>query len=67
MNSENNLLPPFVIASLYKDELVLVDDQKSIGKRTDELNTKKSGTIAPKSEDATPKNQLAFWATTKKR
>ena len=29
MNSENNLLPPFVIASLYKDELVLVDDQKS--------------------------------------
>ena len=29
MNSENNLLPPFVIASLYKDELVLIDDQKS--------------------------------------
>lgn len=25
MNSENNLLPPFVIASLYKDDLVLVD------------------------------------------
>ena len=29
MNSENSLLPPFVIASLYKDELVLIDDQKS--------------------------------------
>ena len=29
MNPENSLLPPFVIASLYKDELVLIDDQKS--------------------------------------
>jgi hypothetical protein len=29
MNSENNLLPPFVIASLYKNELVLIDNQKS--------------------------------------
>jgi hypothetical protein len=28
MNSENNLLPPFVIASLYKNELVLIDNQK---------------------------------------
>jgi hypothetical protein len=28
MNSENKLLPPFVIASLYKDDLVLVDNQK---------------------------------------
>jgi len=28
MNSENNLLPPFVIASLYKNELVLIDTQK---------------------------------------
>jgi hypothetical protein len=25
MKSENNLLPPFVIASLYKDELVIID------------------------------------------
>jgi hypothetical protein len=29
MNPENSLLPPFAIASLYKDELVLIDDQKS--------------------------------------
>ena len=29
MNPENSLLPPFVIVSLYKDELVLIDDQKS--------------------------------------
>jgi len=29
MNPENSLLPPFVIASLYKDEIVLIDDQKS--------------------------------------
>jgi len=29
MNPENSLLPSFVIASLYKDELVLIDDQKS--------------------------------------
>ena len=29
MNPENSLLPPLVIASLYKDELVLIDDQKS--------------------------------------
>ena len=29
MNPENSLLPPFVIASLYKDELVLIDYQKS--------------------------------------
>jgi len=29
MNPENSLLPPFVIASLYKDELVLIDDHKS--------------------------------------
>ena len=29
MNPENSLLPPFIIASLYKDELVLIDDQKS--------------------------------------
>ena len=28
MNSENNFLPPFVIASLYKNELVLIDHQK---------------------------------------
>ena len=28
MNSENNLLPPFVITSLYKNELVLIDNQK---------------------------------------
>ena len=28
MNSENNLLPPFVIASLYKNELVVIDTQK---------------------------------------
>lgn len=32
MNSENNLLPPFVIASLYKDNLVLVDAKKTIVK-----------------------------------
>lgn len=29
MNPENSLLPSFVIASLYKDELVLIDTQKS--------------------------------------
>jgi hypothetical protein len=67
MNSENNLLPPFVIASLYKDELVLVDDQKSIGKRTDELNTKKSGTIAPKSEDATTQKPISFLGNNQKK
>jgi len=32
MNSENNLLPPFVIASLYKDDLVLVDAEKNVVK-----------------------------------
>ena len=39
MNSENNLLPPFVIASLYKNELVLVDTKESIGKRKIEPET----------------------------
>jgi hypothetical protein len=29
MNSENNFLPPFVIASLYKNDLVLVDALES--------------------------------------
>ena len=47
MNSENNLLPPFVIASLYKDDLVLVDAKESSGKRTDAVDTKKSGSIKP--------------------
>jgi uncharacterized membrane protein len=30
MNSENNFLPPFVIASLYKDDLVLINAEKSV-------------------------------------
>jgi hypothetical protein len=30
MNSENNFLPPFVIASLYKDDLVLIDAEKKV-------------------------------------
>ena len=34
MNSENNLLPPFVIASLYKNELVLIDTQKLSNEET---------------------------------
>lgn len=32
MNSENNMLPPFVIASLYKDDLVLVETNESANK-----------------------------------
>lgn len=67
MNSENNLLPPFVIASLYKDELVLVDGQKSSSKRTDELNTKKSGTTTPKSEDATTQKPISFLGNNQKK
>lgn len=33
MNSENNFLPPFVIASLYKNDLVLVDALESAVKK----------------------------------
>ncbi|MEY4553160.1 MAG: hypothetical protein RL099_1488 [Bacteroidota bacterium] len=42
MNSENNLLPPFVIASLYKNELVVIDTQKI----SNEDNPKKKEAIA---------------------
>ena len=67
MNSENSLLPPFVIASLYKDELVLIDDQKSSSKHTDALDTKKSGAIVPKSEDTTTQKPISFLGNNQKK
>ena len=42
MNSENNLLPPFVIASLYKDDLVLVDAKETRSNQSMKAETKKS-------------------------
>jgi hypothetical protein len=45
MNSENNLLPPFVIASLYKNELVLIDQQKISNE--DNPKKKETDTNAP--------------------
>jgi hypothetical protein len=67
MNSENNLLPPFVIASLYKDDLVLVDAKESSSKRTDALNTKKSGTMAPTTEDAPTQKPISFLGNNQKK
>ena len=47
MNSQNNLLPPFVIASLYKNELVIIDTQKI----SNEDNPKKNEAAATASQD----------------
>ena len=66
MNSENNLLPPFVIASLYKDDLVLVDAKES-NKRPLTTETKKSESIAPAVEEAQPLKPIGFLGDNQKK
>jgi hypothetical protein len=66
MNSENNLLPPFVIASLYKDDLVLVD-AKEISKPTLATETKKSESITPAIEEAQPLKPIGFLGDNQKK
>jgi hypothetical protein len=66
MNSENNLLPPFVIASLYKDDLVLVDAKES-SKRTLTTETKKSESITPDVEDVQPIKPIGFLGDNQKK
>ena len=66
MNSENNLLPPFVIASLYKDDLVLVDAKES-SKHPLNTETKKSAAIAPTAEEAQPLKPIGFLGDNQKK
>ena len=66
MNSENNLLPPFVIASLYKDDLVLVDAKES-SKRPLTTETKKSATTTPAVEDVRPIKPIGFLGDNQKK
>ena len=66
MNSENNLLPPFVIASLYKDDLVLVDAKES-RKRPTTTETKKTATIAPAAEEVLPIKPIGFLGDNQKK
>lgn len=66
MNSENNLLPPFVIASLYKDDLVLVD-AKETSKHPITTETKKSAAIAPAVEEAQPIKPIVFLGDNQKK
>jgi hypothetical protein len=66
MNSENNLLPPFVIASLYKNELVLVDTKES-NKRPLATETKKSESITPAIEEAQPLKPIGFLGNNQKK
>ena len=66
MNSENNLLPPFVIASLYKDDLVLVDAKES-SKPALNNETKKSVTITPDVEDVQETKPIGFLGDNQKK
>jgi len=66
MNSENNLLPPFVIASLYKDDLVLVDAKES-SKRSITTETEKSAAIAPAVEEVLTINPIGFLGDNQKK
>lgn len=66
MNSENNLLPPFVIASLYKDDLILVDAKES-RKRPTTTETKKTGTIAPAADEVPPIKPISFLGDNQKK
>ena len=66
MNSENNLLPPFVIASLYKDDLVLVD-AKECNKRPPNTYTKKSAATTPAVEEALPIKPIGFLGDNQKK
>ena len=66
MNSENNLLPPFVIASLYKDDLVLVD-AKEISKPTLTTETKKSAATTTATEEAQPLKPIGFLGDNQKK
>ena len=66
MNSENNLLPPFVIASLYKDDLVLVDAKES-SKRPLTTETKKSATTTPAVEDVQTIKPIGFLGDNQKK
>jgi hypothetical protein len=66
MNSENNLLPPFVVASLYKDDLVLVDAKES-SKRPLATETKKSAASTPAAEEAQPIKPIGFLGDNQKK
>ena len=66
MNSENNLLPPFVVASLYKDDLVLVDAKES-SKRPLATETKKSAASTPAAEEAQPIQPIGFLGDNQKK
>jgi hypothetical protein len=67
MNSENNFLPPFVIASLYKDDLVLVDAKESSSKHSIKPETKKSGAITPTTENVQKQNPISFLGNNQKK
>jgi len=66
MNSENILLPPFVIASLYKDDLVLVDAKES-SKPALNNEPKKSVTITPDVEDVQETKPIGFLGDNQKK
>lgn len=66
MNSENNLLPPFVIASLYKDDLVLVDAKES-SKRPLTTETKETEAIAAATEEVQTIKPLCFLGNNQKK
>jgi hypothetical protein len=66
MNSENNLLPPFVIASLYKDDLVLIDAKQS-SKRPTNTETKKSTPVAPAPGEMQPIKPISYLGDNQKK
>jgi hypothetical protein len=67
MNSENNLLPPFVIASLYKDDLVLVDVKETSRKQSIKTETKKSGAAQPEPENIQTQKPISFLGNNQKK
>jgi hypothetical protein len=67
MNSENNMLPPFVIASLYKDDLVLVDDMEHNSKPSSKPETKKSGAAQHAPEIIQTSKPISFLGNNQKK
>ena len=67
MNSENNMLPPFVIASLYKDDLVLVDVKENSSKTLPKTETKKSGAAQPAPENIQTSKPISFLGNNQKK
>lgn len=67
MNSENNLLPPFVIASLYKDDLVLVDAKETRSNQSMKAETKKSEAAQPATENLQTQKPISFLGNNQKK